>query len=87
MRIRSYKKFAPLTVTWVDIVDDPSWRTVEDMFNKSVILVKQPGYFITNKHCEERGNMLILATSLSEDGAGGYVVIPWGCVRRIDYNG
>lgn len=87
MRVTKYAKFEPLTVTWVDIVEDASWKSVEEIMQKLTCLVKQPGYFIANKHHKDKGTMLIMATSLSEDNEAGYVVIPWGCIRKVDTNG
>jgi len=87
MRVNKYKMKQPITVHWVDIVDDPSWRTIKDMIDKTVCMVEQPGYFITNKYSKEKGHMLIMATALNEDGDGGYVVIPWGCIREVDTDG
>jgi hypothetical protein len=85
MRVKQYKKYTPLTITWVDIYECCEWNSIKDIVTLGEVkLVQHRGFFIANKNDELRGDWLLLATSLSEDGDAGFVAIPWGVIRKVE---
>lgn len=79
MRRRKYNKYTKLFVEWRDIVQEPSWQSLEDQLKASSTLVKTMGFFLHN----HKGD-LIIASGVAEDGQADTIVIPWGTITNIE---
>lgn len=77
MRVRKFKPFTELRVFWKDIVQDATWQSSTDKCGS--VMVKTVGMFVKNKKRD-----LILCHSITNDGEYDTLVIPFGCIEKIE---
>lgn len=79
MKFRSYKYNTPLEITWLDIVEDSSWMSIQKALLYKPCLCKTVGFFLN-----QNDEVIRISGSIQvNDHDRNVIVIPWGCIKSI----
>lgn len=78
MRIKRFRKYAPLKIWWNDIISNSAWCSKEGVDKAHSEPINSVGFFLANKNKE-----LKICHDIAEDGSSDYQVIPVGCITKI----
>ncbi len=79
------KKYDPIKVTWLDIIEDPSWQDDEEAMAFPKTLAESLGFYMGEVEEDGMTVLILLPTVFLEgDREKGTIKIPTGVIKKIE---